>query len=296
MENENVMRFMELCGVTHEVAVKYLNEANKDIDKALNNYFDNSMQKSKKIEEYVGGAASGGSGLNVIENKDHKSKHFVNALLAAAKKAGAIQVEKANNNESTLFRGSCYRLGNSEEGSTKYGSDDPTVTKICIRMFRNGFAVDNGPLRKIPDEINDTIIKKKLNPQNVFVDVENLQHQDFFELPTQLFNGEYNSMETNISKPSISMTTHNSVLAFDESDPVTLLRLKLTNGKTVKINANIHTTIERLREVIRLNYLNGNDLFNLISFGNPPITKDTPKDKTLQDLDLLNVILIIKLL
>jgi UBX domain-containing protein 1 len=98
---------------------------------------------------YVGGAGrAGGSGQNVID----PSK-----LMDRARQLGAVSASEHEQNSSSAFVGAGYSMSGSSEPVVK--SEDPNKVRHTITLWRNGFSIDDGPLRSSDDPTSQEFLK-----------------------------------------------------------------------------------------------------------------------------------------
>merc|ERR1719462_90654 len=138
-------------------------------------------------------------------------------------------------------------------------------------MWKTGFTVDDGPLRKYDDPANQEFLEKK--PKEEF----------------KSFGGSGNRLgasepTTSSSAPPTS-TAPTPTVDVDSTKPTTKLRIRLASGKQVVQEFNQSHTVTDLKNFCAAS--SGGKNFELRA-GFPPKPIDLNSEQTLQDAKLLN--------
>lgn len=268
-----------------------------------------SMDDLKKKEEgqkddsqqefYAGGndnRSGGGSGLATLGPPSNSNDPFDRIMNKAMNESG--QGEASSN------------------GSAGAGNDELKLT-----LYRNGFTVDEGPLREldnpdnmkfvddlmrgyIPTEIVKSRHEKGLNPQ-LNVNISDKRGEDY-RAPTPpayvAYSGEGSSLGKVASGGALidpsTADMQASPPSVDASQPTTLLQVKLADGSKIKVKLNKHHTVRDLVAMIvhRPGGAGGSDAPYYLCAGFPP--KDVTDDTlalSLQDAGLVGAAIVQKI-
>lgn len=153
------------------------------------------------------------------------------------------------------------------------GDDGAGNDELKLTLYRNGFTVDDGPLRdtEIPENmafveelmrgfIPSEIVKlrqEKGQSTQLNVNISDKRGEDY-RAPTPppyiAFGGEGSSLGTVASGGALidpsSSATH-APPSVDAAQPTTLLQVKLADGKKIKVKLNKHHTVHDLVAMIR---------------------------------------------
>ncbi|KAF8569534.1 hypothetical protein P879_00878 [Paragonimus westermani] len=295
---------------------------------------------------YVGGSETGGGGQQVLgppkknrgmPDPTSSPDQFVHALFSAAKGQGAEVLdvdrynEKANKSKTRMaFSGTGFKLGEdpnepsvpepcqNASGSTAEGTVDSVLEKsVVVKMWRDGFSLDNGPLRAYTDPGSFVFledIKAGRVPQELIqsasgglvnVLLEDHHHEEWHAPPTPKvipFSGKGTMLghpvpRITTNSPSITTTEPTASLPgpeVDESKPVTQLQIRLPDGGRLLIRLNHSHTVLDIRQAIisQRPSLAACPFTLLTTFPNRELTED---NQTIQDAKLLNCALLIRL-
>jgi len=275
--------------------------------------------REENREFYVGGEQSG---LGVIknenaDNKDDGKNTFINDLFKRAKDSGATE-ERAREVEER-FIGSGNKLGGDGVESSVVAGKAPRQPPKDIRLvlWKEGFTLDDEPLRRYDDPANKTFLDQITNGElptelrhlgrEVNVSMEDRRNDDYEEnkpKPTfKSFGGGGNRLgsdtpSTSSTAASTSATTGSAATAksdisVDPSQPTTKLRLRLCNGKQLVQEFNQSHSISDLRDFCA-SFASGAK-FELRA-GFPPKPIDLSSTASLKDAKLLNETVIQRLL
>ncbi|CAH1786200.1 unnamed protein product, partial [Owenia fusiformis] len=126
---------------------------------SLHQQSQDSSEDEGGQEFYAGGERSGE--LIVGPGKKKNSSKLVEQMFKSAKEHGAEEVQAgsaiASHGAGPSFVGSGFKLGDSETAPSEKvrGADaPPKQTAVVLKFWKNGFSVDNGPLRDMTDPNN----------------------------------------------------------------------------------------------------------------------------------------------
>jgi len=234
---------------------------------------------------------------------------FVKDLFKKAKDSvGAKQHEEKVRQPRTedRFIGSGHKLGGDgvESRQIRGESARPQPKDIRLCMWKTGFTVDDGPLRKYDDPANqeflDKITKGELPMElralgtEINVSMEDRRNDTYEEnKPKQefkSFGGSGNRLgasesSTSSSAPPSSSTDSTPSIDVDSTKPTTKLRIRLASGKQLVQEFNQSHTVTDLKNFCAAS--SGGKNFELRA-GFPPKPIDLNSEQTLQDAKLLN--------
>ncbi|VDK38115.1 unnamed protein product [Taenia asiatica] len=254
---------------------------------------------------YVGGAEHGGGGQQVLgPPRLDNPESFVQGIFRAAREGGAETLdhsrvcdhdfESAGHREA--FAGTGYRLGESlsdplvkvpgkqstsrSVGVSSHGfsgEEDPDATQsVVVKMWHNGFSLDDGPLRSYTDpdslEFMAAIKQGRIPPEltsssrnrEVHVLLEDHHNEPYQQPPApkmKAFSGVGRVLGnptpkviTNAPPAATGITSASSSLLpcpeVDQSKPTTQLQIRLPDGSRLVIKLNHHHTVQDLRAAI----------------------------------------------
>ncbi|KAF5405112.1 UBX domain-containing protein 1 [Paragonimus heterotremus] len=295
---------------------------------------------------YVGGSETGGGGQQVLgppkKNRNmpdptSSPDQFVHALFSAAKGQGAEVLDMDRYNEKTnksktrtAFSGTGFKLGEdpnepsvpeprqNASGSTAEGNADSVMEKsVVVKMWRDGFSLDNGPLRAYNDPSSFVFledIKAGRVPQELILSasgglvnvlLEDHHHEEWRAPPVPKvipFSGKGTMLghpvpRITTNSPSTTANEPTPLLPgpeVDDSKPVTQLQVRLPDGGRLLVRLNHSHTILDIRQAIvsQRPSLAACPFTLLTTFPNRELTED---NQTIQDAKLLNCALLIRL-
>jgi len=268
-----------------------------------------STNKEGGNEYYAGGAQSGIGVMAPPTGKPVDNDQFVKDLFKKAKDSvGAKQHEEKVRQPRTedRFIGSGHKLGGDgvESRQIRGESARPQPKDIRLCMWKTGFTVDDGPLRKYDDPANqeflDKITKGELPMElralgtEINVSMEDRRNDTYEEnKPKQefkSFGGSGNRLgasesSTSSSAPPSSSTDSTPSIDVDSTKPTTKLRIRLASGKQLVQEFNQSHTVTDLKNFCAAS--SGGKNFELRA-GFPPKPIDLNSEQTLQDAKLLN--------
>lgn len=169
-----------------------------------------------------------------------------------------------------------------------------TKDKITIKLYRNGFILDDGPFRPLSDPENKKFmdeIERKILPEelvrkgfkNVGVAIQK-SDKDYVEpIPEkkfEAFKGQGQSLGK-VDTTGLKVNTNVSS-SFDKSKPTCKVNIRLFNGQMVTEEFNL---TQKLKDVVKfVEKASGSNKFSLLD-GFPPRPL-TAMDKTIEELKL----------
>ncbi|XP_070497684.1 NSFL1 cofactor p47-like [Chironomus tepperi] len=282
---------------------------------------------------YAGGSEH--SGLQVLgPPKKNPIKDMVSEVFRQAQSGNMEQFESSHDGDSPSFRsftGTGYRLGQSEDDSVPVASGSknkkPQEETVTVKVYRQGFTVDDGELRSYEDPNNREFFEsitrneipaelRKQGKAMVHVNVENHLSDDFVKKTPKFkaFTGSGHTLGSP-APPTVEEITTNAAtvaaidpkatnaeneakassnLKVNQEQPTTMLSIRLTDGSRLSGRFNLTHTIQDIRQYIvtaRPEYT-GRNYILLTTFPNKELTN--PED-TIQQAGLQNAAILQRL-
>lgn len=220
------------------------------------------------------------------EENDNTNSRYVGGVSSQGGGSG-LAVEPDTNDASNLM--SSIR-NNAEDGSAAGENERPART---ITLYRSGFTVDNGPLRRLDDPNNSEFLRdlaKGIVPRELqeggsgegktvgLVDKRHMEYEDdnaaaASDQRTPSFHGEGQSLGSTSTAPEGGIidpaTAASMESAVDESNPTTVIQVRLLNGKRLKVKINVSASIMQLVHHIQASGDAGEESY-VLSAGFPP--------------------------
>ncbi|CAH8449431.1 unnamed protein product [Schistosoma turkestanicum] len=302
----------------------------------LENNSDDELDKGQAF--YVGGSETGGGGQQVLgppRRDGNRTAHdpsqatdvFVRNLFQAAKGKGAEVLDthqyKSKPKTQLPFSGVGYKLGDDPnapsqlESTTASSSSTNSISEqnVIVKMWRDGFSLDNGPLRSYTDpdasKFFDAIqsgqipqeLLKSAGGNMVNVMLEDHHHEEWQAPPApkiKPFAGTGHMLGSPLPRivsntpPKVNVNeTSEPGVAVDDTKPVTRIQIRLPDGSrfVIRLN-NSHTVGDIRRAIVNERPDLASRLFALItSYPNRELTEDT---QTLEDGNLLNSSILVR--
>ncbi|CDI97338.1 NSFL1 cofactor p47 [Echinococcus multilocularis] len=255
---------------------------------------------------YVGGAEHGGGGQQVLgPPRPDNPESFVQGIFRAAREGGAetldhsrvsdLGFDSASHRE--VFAGTGYRLGESlsdplvkvpgkqsssrSVGVSSHGYDGEEgegsgeAQSVVVKMWHNGFSLDDGPLRSYTDpdslEFMAAIKQGRIPPElisssrnrEVHVLLEDHHDEPYRQPPApkvKAFSGVGRILGNPTPKvitnapPAVTDITYSSSLLrcpeVDQSKPTTQLQIRLPDSSRLVVKLNHQHTVQDLRAAI----------------------------------------------
>ncbi|XP_075491304.1 plant UBX domain-containing protein 3-like [Primulina tabacum] len=261
-------------------------------------------------ECYTGGQKSG---MLVQDSSRSRAADDVDAIFDQARQSGAVQrsVEHLLPPTSRSFTGTVRLLS----GEASFTPHHPEVINHYIICWRNGFTVDNGPLRMLDDPESASFLEsismsecpKELAPADkrtkVLVSLtrkdENYQEPQTNHLPFQGVArtlGSTSDMEpSNIVITALTAAPNPSpTLVVDNTQPSTSIQLRLADGTRLIAHFNNYHTIRDVRGFIDASRPDVPPTYQLQMMGFPP-KQLTDLCQTIDQAGIANSVVIQKL-
>ncbi|UXI18077.1 cAMP-specific 3' 5'-cyclic phosphodiesterase isoform I isoform X13 [Sarcoptes scabiei] len=247
----------------------------------------NEDRDSKGQTFYVGGSEH--SGQQVLGPEKRDSNRIVQDMFDQAKEHAIDEAELKSKNSSkakpTTFFGLGSTLGSSIESSNKVFVPNSTDIdeqnhKITLNLWRNGFSIDDGPLRSYEDPADAEFLEaircgkipkefSKQSKSEVHLKMKDCRTQDYQPPPKKMFSGEGQRLgaptpnESVLNKSSQPATTDSvsketaeaeavRFLQLDTNRPQTRVQIRLIDGSRLVAQINTDRTISDLRQYICL--------------------------------------------
>lgn len=228
---------------------------------------------------YAGGSTN--SGQQILGPK--KKKFNVGNMFKAAREAGAEVVEGDERGEPSdgvkPFQGGGFKLGSDTVASTSVGTPaganaKPEEVHFVLKMWRDGFSLDGGDLRKYESPENREFLAsvmrgsipaelvKEAKGGEVHVDMEDHREEEFVKqkVKAKPFQGSGNvlgSIAPSIAPPPASSAdpaqaeaAAQSQAKVDSSQPVANIQVRLADGSRLIVKLNHSQTVSDLRAYI----------------------------------------------
>ncbi|CAA0826497.1 Plant UBX domain-containing protein 4 [Striga hermonthica] len=273
---------------------------------------DSDSDSDGPQEYYTGGEKSG------MLVQDPSKGNDVDAIFDQARQQGAVQgpLEDQPSASSRSFTGTGRLLS----GETAPSSQQPGSVVHNIVFWRNGFTVNDGPLRRLDDPENGPFIQsigksecpKELEPSdrktavhvNLIKRNENYPEPAIRRVPFQGVGRTLGSSSSSSSATDVGPTegpvasapssSPSMGLVVDKSKPSTSVQLRLVDGTRMVVQLNHHHTIADIHSFIDASRPGGPRPYQLQAVGFPPkILSDLTQ--TVEQAGLLNSVVIQKL-
>lgn len=269
---------------------------------------DDEDDDEKGDAYYAGGSRT--SGQQIIGPRKKNPEKIIKDLFEKAKEHGATEVDQsegggASTSSKKSYQGTGYRLGTGGEPSEVIqGAAKPKETKVSIlKLWKNGFNVDDGDLRSYEDEINKEFLasiqrgelpRELINQAQggeVHLDMQDHRDQEFVPAKKAyvLHSSEGHKLGSESSSaPAVVSTASasdkvsseevaNKNLGLDAAQPSTQIQFRLSDGSRLIIKANLTHKLSDLRAFIntaRPEYASRHYTL-MTSFPNKELTNDT---------------------
>ncbi|OIW04143.1 hypothetical protein TanjilG_00703 [Lupinus angustifolius] len=257
-----------------------------------------------------------GRGLGGMLVQDPTKDNSVDDIFDHARQS-AVDVPPENPQRSKSFTGTARLLS----GETVPSAPQPVeAITHTITFWRNGFSVDDGPLQGLDDPQNAPFLEslrksecpKELEPadQRTSVHVNLTRRDENFPEPAKPrhlpFRGIGRTLGSSSSSSEAAGETIQATdvplntapvpaigLVVDDSQPVTSLQLRLSDGTRMVSRFNRHHTIRDVRAFIDASRPDGARSYQLQTMGFPP-KQLTDWDQTIEQAGIANSVIIQK--
>ncbi|KAE8598824.1 hypothetical protein XENTR_v10016955 [Xenopus tropicalis] len=251
---------------------------------------------------------------------------IVNELFKEAKEHGAIPIDDASKSSGAFYKartftGRGYKLGNSSKRELEYiQGEEPfeqgQEIQILLKLWSNGFSLDDGELRSYSDPINAEFLEsvkkgeipvelqRLIHGGQVNLDMEDHQDQEYVKprLKFKAFSGEGKKLGSLtpeiISTPSSPEEEHkrflNAEVDLDEHVPTTKIQIRLADGTRLIQRFNLSHRIMDVRHYI----IHARSDFAQCDFAlvtTFPFVELTDESQTLEEADILNTVILQRL-
>ncbi|XP_029867001.1 UBX domain-containing protein 2B isoform X1 [Aquila chrysaetos chrysaetos] len=216
---------------------------------------ERSMSDDKENQRFYSGDSEY-RGLQISGASNNPSK-IVAELFKEAKEHGAVPLDEASRASGDLskaksFSGGGYRLGDSSQKHSEYIYGENQDVQILLKLWRNGFSLDDGELRSYSDPTNAQFLEsvkrgeipvelqRLVHGGQVNLDMEDHQEQEYVKprLRFKAFSGEGQKLGSLtpeiVSTPSSPEEEEKSILSapvlIDDSMPATKIQIRLADG------------------------------------------------------------------
>lgn len=260
-------------------------------------------------EYYTGGEKSG------MLVQDPNKRNDVDEIFKHARQSGGVEgpMESLRPSSSRSFTGT-GRLLSGEQVPAVAAPEQPQDVIHNIVFWRNGFSVNDGPLRRLGDPENAPFLEsirksecpRELEPADRRSSVHvNLirRDQEFPEPvvapPPVAFQGVGRTLGRNADDAAPEATaaptsTPSAGLVLDSTLPSTSIQLRLADGTRMVAHFNLHHTVSDIRAFINSSRPDGPRTYQLQTVGFPPKQLTDPT-QTIEQAGLANSVVIQKI-
>ncbi|XP_041045542.1 NSFL1 cofactor p47-like isoform X2 [Carcharodon carcharias] len=227
---------------------------------------------------YAGGSEHSGQQI-VGPPKKKNLNEIVDDLFKGAKEHGAVPVDHwtggvGETNSAVPFTGGGYRLGASSQEQSEYVSQDkkqdPNLdVQILLKLWKNGFSLDDGELRTYTDPTN----------------------AEFLE---SISRGPTPTIVSTPSSPEEEFKYFVNFVNINDSEPTTSVQIRLADGSRLVQKFNQTHRISDIRQFIiqhRPTFATSSFVL-MTTFPNRQLTDE---EQTLQEAKLLNAVIVQRL-
>ncbi|XP_078396578.1 NSFL1 cofactor p47-like [Cetorhinus maximus] len=322
--------------LVHQEAPKFNNSTNcKPAVRSTGTPRISSLKDLKKNEQsnsaadegqrfYAGGSEHSGQQI-VGPPKKKNLNEIVDDLFKGAKEHGAVPVDHwtggvGETNSAVPFTGGGYRLGASSLEQSEYVSQDKKQdsnldVQILLKLWKNGFSLDDGELRTYTDPTNAEFLEsisrgeipvelqKLVHGNQVSLDMEDHRSEEYLKhkLKFKAFSGDGQKLgsptPTIVSTPSSPEEEFKYFVNFvniNDSEPTTSVQIRLADGSRLVQKFNQTHRISDIRQFIIQNRptFATSSFVLMTTFPNRELTDE---EQTLQEAKLLNAVIVQRL-
>ncbi|XP_053134772.1 UBX domain-containing protein 2B isoform X1 [Hemicordylus capensis] len=282
---------------------------------------ERSMSDDKDNQRFYSGDSEY-RGLQMMGSSDNITpSKIVDELFKEAREHGAVPLDEVSRasgdcHKAKSFSGGGYRLGDSSlkrseyiYGENQYGQD----VQILLKLWRNGFSLDDGELRSYTDPVNAQFLEsvkrgeipaelqRMVHGGQVNLDMEDHQEQEYVRprLKFKAFSGEGQKLGSLtpeiVSTPSSPEEEEKSFLdaavLVDDSVPTTKIQIRLADGSRLIQRFNQSHRIIDIRNFI----IQSRPVFATVDFAlltTFPHQELTDESLSLREADILNTVIL----
>ncbi|KDO37572.1 hypothetical protein CISIN_1g0153361mg, partial [Citrus sinensis] len=241
--------------------------------------------------------------------QDPTKGNQVDEIFNQARQSAVERPDLRASSSSKAFTGTARLLS----GETVSSAPAPPPENVShnITFWRNGFTVDDGPLRGMDDPANASFLEsimrsecpRELEPADkktrVHVELINKREEDYSEPPKRrsAFQGVGRTLGGSDSPASAALNTApspSSGLVVDATLPTTSVQLRLADGTRMVARFNHHHTIRDIHRFIDASRPGSARNYQLQAMGFPP-KQLTDLDQTVEQAGIANSVVIQKL-
>ncbi|XP_009891088.1 PREDICTED: UBX domain-containing protein 2B [Charadrius vociferus] len=277
---------------------------------------ERSMSDDKENQRFYSGDSEYRE-LQISGASNNPSK-IVAELFKEAKEHGAVPLDEASRasgdfSKAKSFSGGGYRLGDSSQKHSEYIYGENQDVQILLKLWRNGFSLDDGELRSYSDPTNAQFLEsvkrgeipvelqRIVHGGQVNLDMEDHQEQEYVKprLRFKAFSGEGQKLGSLtpeiVSTPSSPEEEEKSILnapvLIDDSMPATKIQIRLADGSRLIQRFNQTHRIKDIRDFIIQSRpaFATTDFVLVTTFPNKELTDE---NLTLQEADILNTVIL----
>ncbi|KAI3823847.1 hypothetical protein L1987_05292 [Smallanthus sonchifolius] len=271
---------------------------------------DSDSDSDGPQEYYTGGEKSG------MLVQDPNKRNDVDEIFNQARQLGGVEGPMENARPSPSFTGTARSLSG-EPMAAPAAPEQPQNVVHNIVFWRNGFTVNDGPLRRLDDPENAPFLEsikksecpRELEPadrrSSVHVNlIRRDENRPELVVPTQVaFQGVGRTLGRNTDEAAPNANTSNAAadtaapsggLVLDATLPSTSIQLRLADGSRIIAHFNHHHTVADIRAFINASRPDGSRAYQLQTVGFPPKPLTDP-NQTIEQAGLANSVVIQKL-
>ncbi|KAL9457463.1 hypothetical protein AB3S75_006500 [Citrus x aurantiifolia] len=270
---------------------------------------DSDDDDDEPQQYYTGGEKSG------MLVQDPTKGNQVDEIFNQARQSAVERPDLRASSSSKAFTGTARLLS----GETVSSAPAPPPENVShnITFWRNGFTVDDGPLRRMDDPANASFLEsimrsecpRELEPADkktrVHVELINKREEDYSEPPKRrsAFQGVGRTLggsDSPASEPTFTAAALNTApspssgLVVDATLPTTSVQLRLADGTRMVARFNHHHTIRDIHRFIDASRPGSARNYQLQAMGFPP-KQLTDLDQSVEQAGIANSVVIQKL-